>query len=73
MTLDELYAKGYSLEWQAWGVTVYRTIDGSPEPSDTAVMWISARQFATPLNETEACKCGWEAAEADFVMRRLEQ
>lgn len=73
MTSDELYAKGYSLEWSIWGVTVYRTIDGSAEPSVAAVERTAVVNFETPLKETEAAARGWEAAAADFVKRRLAQ
>jgi len=71
MTADELYAKGYTLRFAAWGVSVYRTIDGSPEPSDEAVECVKQVHFERPLREDEAVVRGWEAATADYVMRRL--
>ena len=73
MTPDELYAKGYSLEWAAWGVDVYRTVDGSAEPSPSAVKRVAHVRFEAPLQEAEACTRGWAAATADFVAQRLSQ
>lgn len=71
MTPDELYAKGYTLEYSLWGVSVYRTIDGSPGSSDAAVECAAQRAFGRPVGEDETIKQGWELATADFVKRRL--
>lgn len=72
MTPDELYAKGYSLTWASWGVSVYRTVDGSPEPSASSVECVKQVHFDRALREDEAAARGWEAATVDFVQRRLE-
>ena len=71
MTREELYAHGYTLSCAAWGVYVYRTIDGSPEPSEAPVDIVATILFEKPLNVAEACARGWEAAMVHFVKQRL--
>lgn len=72
MTPSELLAKGYSLEWAAWGVSVYRTTDGSPATGNAPVNQVAAIHFQQPLQKDEACARGWDAARIDFVKRRLD-
>lgn len=71
MTSDELYAKGYSVTLAAWGVSVYRTLDGSPGDSEAAVECVKQIHFDRPLQEAEVAAIGWEAAQVDLVIRRL--
>lgn len=65
MTADELYERGYSLEYGTWGVYVYR--HEGEDHRDTITV-----HFGEPTGTAEACRRGWEAAEADFVKRRLD-
>lgn len=71
MTPDELYAHGYSLEYAMWGVSVYRTVDGSHGASDAAVQGVKTIQFGEPMLAEKAQQLGWEAAQVDLVKRRL--
>lgn len=64
MTPDELHAKGYSLEVAAWGVRIIY------EPVSTSLAVFSVH-FREPLTYEEGRRRGWEAAEVDFVTRRL--
>jgi hypothetical protein len=69
MTPDELYAKGYSLEYATWGVTIYREDRDHP---DDDPYFVGTVHFNHPHSTAEAQQRGWEAAEVDFVKRRLE-
>lgn len=64
MTADELFERGYSLEYSMWGVYVHR-YEGEDHRGTTTV------HFFEPTSAEEAIRRGWEAAETDFVKRRL--
>ena len=64
MTPDVLHAKGYSIEVGAWGCRVIYEPEGYSEESFVV-------NFAGPIVWEEGCRRGWEAAEVDFVKRRL--
>lgn len=85
MTPDELHAKGYSIQYATWGVHVFYSpttyLVGSGVSDSQRYRYeegISVDevqftvQFNQPLSDEESQRRGWEAAEADFVMRRLE-
>lgn len=67
MTPDELYARGYSLEVGAWGVNVLY----APPNQLSQLPDVQRVHFYQPLPYETACQAGWEAAEVDFVKRRL--
>lgn len=71
MTSDELYALGYALQTATWGVRVIlEDPDHMNEDYDAIATWVVG--FGEPLTTAEAEKRGWEAAQADFVKRRLD-
>jgi hypothetical protein len=72
MTADELYAKGYSLEYSIWGVSVYRTIDGSHGASDSSVQQVALWNASQPVGTEQTIIKGWELAQTDLVKRRLD-
>lgn len=70
MTPDELYAKGYALQPGLWGcIIILENPDHMNDGAGVIARWTIYFREAT--DTTEACRLGWEAAEADFVMRRL--
>lgn len=72
MTPDELRAKGYSLEVATWGVVVF--LEGPAEfdiPGNYTDITRFTVQFDKPEKHEDAVRIGWEAAQADFVERRL--
>lgn len=72
MNNDDMYSKGYTLEYSIWGVSVYRTIDGSPGHSESPVQQVGMKNFGAPVSNDEACAAGWELAAADHIKRKFE-
>lgn len=72
MTIEELKVKGYCLAPAAWGVhVILEDVTDRNNYQAARVIAEFVVHFDRPLKTEAAERRGWEAAEVDFVKRRL--